>query len=59
MSTGGYSRAAADGSARLPEAIDLLQDVEPHFDLEVGRDADEVTVEGGVVELTERETGRM
>jgi len=31
--------------------IDFLQDVEAHGDLEVGCDADEVAVEGGVVEL--------
>jgi len=36
-------------------AVDLLQDVEAHSDLEVGRDADEVAVEGGVMELAERE----
>ena len=31
--------------------VDFLQHVEAHGDLEVGRDADEVAVEGGVVEL--------
>ena len=35
--------------------VDFLQDVEAHGDLEVGRDADEIAVEGGVVELAERE----
>ena len=35
--------------------VDFLQHVEAHGDLEVGRDADEVAVEGGVVELAERE----
>jgi len=35
--------------------VDLFQDVEAHGDPEVGRDADEVAVEGGVVELAERE----
>ncbi len=35
--------------------VDLLQHIEGHGDLEVGRDADEVAVEGGVVELAERE----
>jgi len=29
--------------------VDLLQQVHAHGDLEVGRDADEVAVEGGVV----------
>ncbi|PYN23775.1 MAG: hypothetical protein DMD99_13265 [Candidatus Rokuibacteriota bacterium] len=36
--------------------VDFFQHVETHGDLEVGRDADEVAVEGGVVELAERET---
>ena len=36
--------------------VDFFQHVEAHGDLEVGRDADEVAVEGGVVELAERET---
>src|SRR2546428_7122689 len=36
--------------------VDFLHYVEAHGDLEVRRDADEVTVEGGVVELAERET---
>ena len=35
--------------------VDFLQHIEAHGDLEVGRDADEVAVEGGVVELAERE----
>jgi hypothetical protein len=35
--------------------VDFLQHVEAHGDLEVGRDADEVAVEGGVVQLAERE----
>jgi hypothetical protein len=35
--------------------VDFFQHVEAHGDLEVGRDADEVAVEGGVVELAERE----
>src|SRR2546426_4249282 len=35
--------------------VDFVQHVEAHGDLEVGRDADEVAVEGGVVELAERE----
>ena len=35
--------------------VDFLQHVEAHGDLEVGRDADEVAVVGGVVELAERE----
>ena len=35
--------------------VDFLQHVEAHGDLEVRRDADEVAVEGGVVELAERE----
>ena len=35
--------------------VDLLEDVEAHGDLEVGREADEVAVEGGVVQLAERE----
>ena len=35
--------------------VDFLQHVEAHGDLEVGRDADEVAVEGRVVELAERE----
>jgi len=34
--------------------VDLREDVEAHGDFEVGRDADEVAVEGGVVELAER-----
>ncbi len=34
---------------------DTAQHVEAHGDLEVGRDADEIAVEGGVVELAERE----
>ena len=35
--------------------VDFFQHVEAHGDLEVGRDADEVAIEGGVVELAERE----
>jgi len=35
--------------------VDLGEDVEAHGDCEVGRDADEVAVEGGVVELAERQ----
>jgi hypothetical protein len=35
--------------------INFFQYVEAHDDLEVGRDADEGAVEGGVVELAERE----
>src|SRR5438876_11706455 len=38
--------------------VDFLQHVEAHGDLEVGRDADEVAVEGGVVKLAEREAVR-
>ena len=40
---------------RRPWPVDLLQQVHAHGDLEVGRDADEVAVEGGVMELAERE----
>src|SRR5439155_4724725 len=36
--------------------VDFLQHVEAHGDLEIGRDADEVAVEGGVVELAERKS---
>jgi len=36
--------------------VDFFQHVEAHGDLEVGRDADEVAVEGGMVELAQRET---
>jgi len=36
-------------------AVDLLQDVEPHPDLEIGRDTDYVGVKRGVVQLTERQ----
>jgi hypothetical protein len=35
--------------------VDLREDVEAHGDFEVGRDADEVAIEGGVVELAERQ----
>ena len=35
--------------------IDFFQDIDAHDDLEVGRDADQVAVEGGVVELAERQ----
>jgi len=35
--------------------VDLLQHVEAHRDLEVGRDADDVGVERGVMQLAERE----
>ena len=35
--------------------VDFFQHVEAHGDLEVGRDADEIAVQGGVVELAERE----
>src|SRR6266852_7034217 len=35
--------------------VDFLQHVAAHGDLEVGRDADEIAVQGGVVELAERE----
>ena len=35
--------------------VDFLEPGEAHGDLEVGRDADEVAIEGGVVELAERE----
>src|SRR5207249_11961577 len=35
--------------------VDLFQDVEAHLDLEVGRDADDVGVERGMMELAERE----
>ena len=35
--------------------VDLLQHVEAHRDLEVGRDADDVGVERGVVQFAERE----
>jgi hypothetical protein len=35
--------------------VHLREDVEAHGDCEVGRDADEVAVEGGVVELAERQ----
>ncbi len=31
--------------------VDFLQHVEAHDDLEVGRDTDQIAVEGGVVEL--------
>ena len=35
--------------------VDLLQHVEAHRDLEVGRDADDVGVERGVMQRAERE----
>jgi hypothetical protein len=35
--------------------VDFLQHVEAHGDLEIRRDADDVRIEGGVVELAERE----
>jgi hypothetical protein len=63
------ARAAEEGVARHVDApavealpamlehrpVDLCEDVEAHGDFEVGRDADEVAVEGGVVELAERQ----
>jgi hypothetical protein len=35
--------------------VDLLQHVEAHRDPEVGRDADDIGVERGVMQLAERE----
>ena len=35
--------------------VDLGQDVLPDLDLEVGPDAEDVAVEGGVVDLAERQ----